>query len=244
MNKMDCALRAARIERYLRSELDEPEDRRNFQRILDREETLGPDTSSSEVLLWWCDEELRGLIALWLYWRYRAGECSVKVYQDALDTAWSYGSEWVVGAARDRRQLRAMFRIAEFPVADHLPEVVDIWRGTGGVTLDLARKALSWSTDRDVACWFACAYLRTRRLDALVIRATVAKTDLFVPYNARDEDEVIYFDGHHAVVDADLTDWQVAGARRTAEIWCCENTITPAEAEAIHRTGSVAMVPA
>jgi hypothetical protein len=129
-----------------------------------------------------------------------------------------------------------MFRIAEFPVADHLPDVVDIWRGTGGVTLDLARKGLAWSTDRDVACWFACEYFRTPRHDPLVIRASVAKTDLFVPYNASDEDEVIYFDGHHAVVDGNLTDWKVAAPRRTAEIWGYKNAITPAGT--IHGTGS------
>jgi len=76
--------------------------------------------------------------------------------------------------------------------------------------------------------------------DPVVVRATVAKTDLFHPYNDRNENEVIYFAGDHAVVDGDLTDWTPAASRRAAESEARNNAIR----SAIHGTRSVAMVTA
>jgi len=241
MNKKDCALMARPLERYLRAKL--PRDARlHFQRILDRDESLELDCSAGAFLISACEcdyEDFLSTIVLWLYWRYRAGDCSVKIYRDALDSTWTYNNRAVVGAANDRRQLRAMFRIGKFPAPKHLPEVVDIWRGTCGVTLDWARKGFSWSINRDVACWFA---FRTPRYDPLVIRATVARNALFQPYDWQDEREVICFDCDHAVVDGDPTDWKVAASRRTAEIWGCTNATT--SAGTVQGTGSVAMVAA
>jgi hypothetical protein len=92
MNKKDCALMARPLERYLQAKL--PRDARlHFQRILDRDETLELDFSAGAFLVMMCeggDEEMLSAIVLWLYWRYRAGDCSVKIYRDALDAAWTH----------------------------------------------------------------------------------------------------------------------------------------------------------
>ena len=76
-----------------------------------------------------------------------------------------------------------------------------------------------------------------RRGDPLVVRATVAKTDLFHPHNDRKECEVIYFAGDHPVVDGDLTDWMAAASRWSAEVHAHNNA--PTSAGTIHGTGSL-----
>jgi hypothetical protein len=152
---------------------------------------------------------LRGLVALWLYYRLRAGESNQAGFRGALDLAWSLDCRAVRGAA-DRRVLRSMFRYAAFPAPVGVSDSVEIWRGTARVGLSRARLGVSWTTNRDVACWFAWHF---EHRNPLVIKATVAAADLAFPPNGQNEFKVIYFDGSTAQIDGDEADWQSAGQR-------------------------------
>lgn len=84
--------------------------------------------------------------------------------------------------------LRELFEYANFDVS-HLPEVVQIYRGTNGVGgVAQARRGFHWTLDLDVARWFA------QRFDVgtpLVIGAKVPRSQVVMHCNDRDENEVV-----------------------------------------------------
>src|SRR5436309_15133613 len=101
---------------------------------------------------------MRGGIAVWLYLGYRAGWCALTLYQQALAGAWSHDHQHLIAETRNNRQmLRAMFRVAQYPRPE-LPNVLTLWRGTAQVDVATASRGISWTRDRDTACWFACRF--------------------------------------------------------------------------------------
>ena len=157
--------------------------------------------------------DLRGIVAVWLYHRFRAGEAPQACFRDALEDAWSLNYALVRSAVGNRRALRSMFEAAGFPPSQLNPDdVIDIWRGTGGISLQKARLGVSWSTHRDAACWFATVFCKTPKYKPLVIKTTVRARDvIWLDYGAMGEDEVIYFDGHAAEIDGNKGDWLSRG---------------------------------
>jgi hypothetical protein len=185
--------------------------------ILDRERAAGAE------LIFSCPNDMRGMVATWLYYRYRAGDVAQSIYREALNAAWSLDHHQVRQFVRNNRlRLRSMFQQAGFPVPKEMPDQVNIWRGGAGLSASAIQRGISWTTDRDVACWFA-THWGTNRFslcaEALVIKATVPKSLLVIPWNERRESEAIFFDGQKAqiVVHGDATDWWSAGERH-AEI--------------------------
>jgi hypothetical protein len=182
--------------------------------IFDREGAAGVELIIS------CPHDMRGMVATWLYYRYRAGNVAQSIYREALNAAWNHDHHQVKQFVRNNRlQLRSMFQRAGFPVPKEMPDQVNIWRGCAGLSASATRSGISWTTDRDVACWFATHWGPNRfslRAEALVIKATVPKSLLAIPWNERRESEAIFFDGQKAqiVVDGDPTDWWSAGERR------------------------------
>ena len=209
VNKARMAATAYEIECWLKAQLT-GDAAKCLQRVMDNGE-------GAEQLIRAAPELFQGLIVRWLYWRRRAGQCSTDLYRDALDAAWEVNHRAAILAARDYRMLRAMFRVAEFPVPAGFPNLIDIWRGVRAVPIDTARRGISWSLRRDTACWFAVSYLANPIGESLVIKATVAPTEIFILRNAKSEFEVIWFGGYfgdvRAARDGDLTEWQIAADR-------------------------------
>jgi hypothetical protein len=163
-----------------------------------------------------CDahNSLRGYIAFWLYLRYRAGDASQEMLREALSEVWNHDHDQFRGMHRG--MLRAMFRHAAFPAPEKTPPEVCIWRGTAGVPVHAARRGVSWTTARNIACWFATTYCFARKTDPLVLRTTVSREKLAFLPNDRNESEVICFDAPNAEVDGQIEDWQAAGAAHQA----------------------------
>lgn len=209
MSKDEMTVRAYGLERWLADRLP-AQATNHLQRILD-------SGRGAARLVWESPPDFRGIIATWLYWRCRAGQCSASLYRDALDAAWERDDGAVIRAARRYPVLRAMFRTAQFPVPVGLPNQIDIWRGTTGLSLETARRGISWSLRRDTACWFAMSNIANVRRDPLVIKATVRTGEFYIPRNARSEFEVVWFGGisgdTHPSKDGDVVDW-MDGAKR------------------------------
>jgi hypothetical protein len=206
MNKFDYRYRAHALQKVIEEELS-PDAMEDFIRVLNGEGgvrlvRLSPDA-------------LRGLVAFWLYYRFRAGITEQSVFREVLDAAWNHNHPMVRRAVNDRRVLRSMFRDAGFPSPTGMPANTEIWRGTSGISLRKARRGISWTTKRGVACWFATCFWAARHNKPLplVIRATVATADLIFPSNERNEFETIYFEGHAAEIDGNEEDWRSAGRR-------------------------------
>ncbi len=145
----------------------------------------------------------RGLVAV-LMWRTKVPRPAFAAY---LEQVWLFNHLNVKQAAGTRRSLAAMFRYAAFPIPDHLPPVVRVWRGTCGVTARMAERGYSWTTDRNVAAWFACRYAEDQR-HALVLVDDVPKSEIAYFTNERHEQEALLFRQRvGARVDGVHADW-------------------------------------
>jgi hypothetical protein len=111
-------------------------------------------------------------------------------FREYLGGAWDHDHQHVIAAAQSRRRLAAMFRYAEFPVPAEMPSTVRVWRGTSKLKIKEASRGYSWTTERDVACWFAMRYA-TQNAPPLVLTATVAKADIALVHNERSESEIV-----------------------------------------------------
>ena len=92
--------------------------------------------------------EWRGAIALWLYYRLRAGVCATAQFRDVLNDAWNHDRGVLLRTVNNRQVLRAMFRRADFLVPDHLALNLNIWHGASGSSLKRMKRAISWTTNR------------------------------------------------------------------------------------------------
>jgi hypothetical protein len=204
MNTIAFMLTAHSLEQHLKSQLPSYAVR-DFEEVLAGRNSVGIMGSAPN--------EFRGIIAVWIYYRCLAGECDAAFYRDALSAAWEHDHEMILAAVSNRRMLRRMFRWAEFPIPEHSQTNIDIWRGTRGALLHRARQGISWTADRDVACWFAMRHPHPER-KPLVLKATIPKIELLDPLNGRDEYEVICFNAATANVDGDPEEWRLAYQRR------------------------------
>jgi hypothetical protein len=131
-----------------------------------------------------------------------------EAYRAYLASVWEHDHHHVIRAAGTRRRLACMFRYAAFPVPDHVPGTMQVWRGTSGLSLAQALTGYSWTTDRATACWFA---LR-RGSDCgspLVLTATVSKSQIVYMSNERQENEVVLMKPPGtAKLDSNVADWR------------------------------------
>lgn len=144
----------------------------------------------------------RGAVAV-LMWRCRV---PVVAFREFFRAVWQHDHREVIEAARGRRTLAALFRYAAFTLPAELPEVVTVWRGSSSLQLSEAKTGHSWSTDRDVACWFAMRFA-DRNGSPLVLRADVSKPDIALFTNDRSESEAVLMRPPNARVDGDVSDW-------------------------------------
>jgi hypothetical protein len=167
------------------------------------------DADAAENLIWSSPNEMRGWNALSLW---HAGT-SAEALRAALRAAWGHDPGHVKHAFG--RWLPHALKAAAFDTS-HLPERIRVYRGVAGVGLSRARNGSSWTTDRDVACWFATRY---RQLDdesrpTLVITTVVPRRRVLMTDDGRREAEVFLWRGARgALIDPDRDTWKEAGTR-------------------------------
>lgn len=130
--------------------------------------------------------ELRGVVAVAM-WRAKVPRPAYRVF---LSSAWMKDHREVEAAAQNRRTLAHMFRYAAFELPAELSDVVTVWRGTSHLSLEDSKKGYSWTTDRDMACWFAMRFAESNG-SPLVLTADIAKRDIAMFTNEREESEAV-----------------------------------------------------
>ncbi len=135
------------------------------------------------------------------------------VLRSALDDAWNHDHAHVWNALH-LDKLGRVFKAANFPV-DHLPEEFTIWRGTRLKPGDFDI-GISWTRNRDIACWFAYRFRSVAAGDPLVLRRTVRRDDVLAHIEGRREDEIIVMPARYEV-DSNVEDWERSAKRYQAE---------------------------
>lgn len=154
-------------------------------------------------------DEFRGMVALAAYYLGTPNPG----YREILSSVWSH--DWrclqneVYG---DLAFIRRMFRAGK----SHVPFSgrLRIYRGAAGVDLRTASQGISWTTSRDVACWFAMRNAFGDR-PPIVVTASVDASWISYYSDERSEAEVVLRRRIRAEVDADPASWEAASERNT-----------------------------
>lgn len=146
--------------------------------------------------------ELRGAVAVAM-WRAKVPRPAYRVF---LRSTWMHNHREVEAAAQNRRTLAYMFRYAAFEPPAELPDVVTLWRGTSYLPIEDAQKGYSWTTDRDMACWFSMRFAEFNG-SPLVLTANVSKHEIAMFTNERSESEVLLLRPPTASIDGNASDW-------------------------------------
>lgn len=141
-------------------------------------------------------------------WRCKVPRPAYRAY---FSSVWMHNHREVEAAAKTRRTLAYMFRYAAFKLPAELPDVVTVWRGSSAMPFDATRTGYAWTTDRDIACWFAMRFAEHNG-SPLVLTADIAKCDIALFTNERSESEAVLMRPPAARIDGDVSDWTA----------CCE----------------------
>lgn len=145
------------------------------------------------------DNDQRGLVAV-MFWK---AKIPVLAYRAFLESAWTDSHAEVIKAATTTRRLRAMFKYAAFDTSNQ-PDTVRVWRGTWGIDARTAARGFSWTTDRDLACWFA---MRFSQPSPLVLMAEVRREMIACYTSDRGENEIVLFTPPAAIIDGTEAEW-------------------------------------
>jgi hypothetical protein len=177
------------------------------------------DTDAAESFIFHLPNPDRGRLVAWVF---TVPGYSQAIKQTVLATAWEHDHLHVAQAAGSMRRLLSWFKKARFPKS-HLPERFPVWRGTSYQSLTDARKGLSWSVDKDTACWFALRRVpEAKKSTALVLRRDITRDEVLFHREERQENEIVLAPGG-GVVDGDLTEWL-----RLARIYSQRSTLDTA----------------
>jgi hypothetical protein len=169
------------------------------------------DVDAAESLSAAAGNENRGRLAVHLL---QAGTPK-EAYRVFLSAAWDHDHHHVRNCAGSI--LESMFTYAAFPLPDSLPKVVTAWRGTSGISREKACRGISWTIDRDVACFFAMRP-RGEVENPLVLKCKVPRTSIMFYSNEREEREVLFFRGGIGiVVDGTPDDWKRGYRRKVVQ---------------------------
>lgn len=136
-----------------------------------------------------------------------------EAFSTYLSSVWEHDHLYVIEAAQTRRRLAYMLRYAAFPRPAELPNVMRMWRGTSKLSIEEASQGYSWTTDRDVACWFAMRFAE-RNGSPLVLAADVAKTDIALFTDQRGEREALLLIPPAGIfIDGAKEDWALGFQR-------------------------------
>ena len=139
------------------------------------------------------------------------------VLRAAVESAWNhdYTVLWEACGA-SISVVRELFRAAKFDKS-RLPKSLEIWRGgvipPGGHWHDVAF-GISWTRNRDAACWFAIHYWGTRfDGEPVVLKRTIERRYVLAHITSRDENEIVTTTTRPTEVDGSLKEWRAAADR-------------------------------
>jgi hypothetical protein len=164
---------------------------------------INGEVAALRKLLVAAPDDLRGSIALLFYLR----QAEPPIIQCVVEDVWLNNHAELIRVAGTRTMLKAMFEAAQFELPRAMPEAVQIWRGTRGSTAKVAANGYSWTTDRDVACWFAMRRPE-RQGSPLVLTAHVKRADIAFLPDERNECEVLIFGPPNSEIDGTEQGWQ------------------------------------
>lgn len=166
------------------------------------ENALGGNTDAASSLVAAAPNELRGHILIAAFYLGTPNPA----YQTIVKDVWDHDHDQVIRITKNNRAwIRRIMAAAEFDVSC-LPDKFYIWRGTTRSPFVDAAKGLSWTTDRNTACWFSFRISG----QPLVLRALVHRNDAIFFSNCRDEHEVVPLANINAQIDGTETDWRGA----------------------------------
>lgn len=164
---------------------------------------LNGDQEQALLLALIAPNPYRGILARYFY----EVQAPIPAYQELLSNAWDHDHRYLDAAAGSRKALEEMFKYAAYETQNNLPPLVTVWRGTGGGSLDRAARGISWTIDRDVACWFAIRHCGDGD-EPLVLKANVSRESIYFYTNERGEEEVVCFEVPNPMVDGTPTNWR------------------------------------
>ena len=167
------------------------------------------DIDAASMLSVALENHKRGVVAVAM-WRCKVPREAFRKY---FSSVWMHDHREVEAAAQTRRTLAYMFRYAAFTLPAELPDVVTVWRGSSALSFDATRARYSWTTDRDLACWFAMRFAE-KNGSPLVLAADIAKRDIALFTNERSESEAVLMRTPAARIDGDVGDWAACYQRK------------------------------
>lgn len=169
---------------------------------------LSGDPDSAEAVIYVAPDRQRGKICRAFFELGMAPEA----FRKALTTTWDDDHVNLFHAfGSDFRKLKKAFRYADFETS-HLPSKFTIYRGGSGDFHTIAG-GVSWTRNRDCACWFAMYNAGRFKGAPIVLRREVTRRDVLAHINSRGEDEIVVAGAAHAFVDANLAAWQQGDER-------------------------------
>jgi hypothetical protein len=133
-------------------------------------------------------------------------------YQELIRQIWDHDHQYLL-AVEKRSVVRQMMISAQF---DHpLSGSMTVFRGVCGLNLRQAAMGLSWTTSRNVACWFALRFGHIG-LHPLVVSADIEATDI-IYCEGSGEEEVVLRRKPAAVVDQSPETWDAAAKQYVKE---------------------------
>lgn len=160
------------------------------------------DKKAAECLAVWSSSSMRPDIIRY-FWEANGDASGFSVL---LQSVWEMDHVSVICAANTRKRLQLFFQYARFSPPSELPNIVRVWRGGSGKSLKQLSDGLAWTTDRDVACWFAMRFGHLYG-SPIVISAEVKKTEISLYTNTCNESEVVLFNIATPNIDGDVSDW-------------------------------------
>ena len=169
-----------------------------------------PDAAANLAIA--APNQYRGMVAIAAYYL----GTPEPAFRALLSSVWEHDAGYVQEAAGwDYGLVRRMFKAARFEHQISTPTF--IYRGVAGIDTRSACKGISWTTSRDVACWFAlrAAYGNRR---PLVIATVVQPENIIFFSNERQEREVILRRVPRRTMHAESSSWKHAALRYEREI--------------------------
>lgn len=153
----------------------------------------GVETASGAALKLWCllGDEGRIDLTVWGHYAVSKGIIGKPAWSTILTQSWLRGKTGSLLSPRtgfSYRELVAMFEAAdqehlmdddERAALAALPDRIEVYRGTSGISVAKARGGMSWTTDKATAAWFANLFGGI----PLVLRAEARKADVLAYFS-------------------------------------------------------------
>jgi hypothetical protein len=121
------------------------------------------------------------------YWRLLG-----RVWVDA-ENSWQTRDKWIEALGADRPMREHLMQVDDRARFQDLPDTLTVYRGA---SQSVNEDGLAWTLNPETAKWFAHRYLRHQ---PVVLRGTVAKSDVLAHFADRGESEILILDPAQSV---------------------------------------------